>query len=102
MNQQKYEVYFGRLGRNPELRRTQEGGYVCDFSLAINQGKEQEPKWKRVVVWDEIAQQCHKRLKKGCEVFIRGRESMKSFTDKEGKSKTYTEIAAHLIGFTSI
>lgn len=102
MNQQSYEVYFGRLGRHPELRRTQDGGYICDFSLAINQGKERPGIWKRVVVWGELAQQCNKLLKKGSEVFVRGRESIKSFQDKEGKSKTYQEVLAHLIGFINV
>ena len=77
MSEAKYSVYFGRLGRIPEMRRTQDGGYVCDFSLAINQGKERPPIWKRVVVWGEVAQQCRQRLSKGSQVFIRGRESLK-------------------------
>lgn len=99
---QKYGVYFGRLGRHPELRRTQDGEYICDFSLAINQGKDHPPKWKKIVVWGEIAQQCRRQLRKGSEVFVRGRESVKSFTDKEGKTRSYMEIAAHLIGFIDI
>ena len=53
MSETKYSVYFGRLGRIPEIRRTQDGGYVCDFSLAINQGKERPPIWKRVVVGEK-------------------------------------------------
>ena len=100
MNEQKYSVYFGRLGRNPELRRTQDGGYVCDFSLAINQGRE-EAIWRRVVCWGDTAQKCSQRLKKGNEVFVRGKESERSFTDQSGKNKSYMEVAAHLIGFTN-
>ena len=98
----QYEVFFGRLGRHPELRRTQEGGYICDFSVAINNGKEQPPTWKRVVAWGELARQCSQHLEKGHEIFVRGKASMKSFQTKEGESKTYEEVAAHLVGFTNI
>ena len=101
-NPTEYEVIFGRLGRPPELRRTQEGGFVCDFSVAINQGKDQPPIWKRVVTWGEVAQQCKQKLSKGSEIFIRGRCQIKSFQNQQGQTKTYEEVSAHLIGFTNI
>ena len=100
MSETKYSIYFGRLGRHPEMRRTQDGDFVCDFSLAINQGKDCPPIWRRVVAWGETARQCSRLLGKGSEVFIRGRESVKKFQDKEGKTKEYVEVAAHLVGFT--
>ena len=98
--QQEYQIYFGRLGRPPELRRTQDGGYICDFSLAINCGKEKPASWLRVVVWGDVAKNCSKRLRRGSEVFIRGRENLKSFQDREGITKEYREVAVHLVGFT--
>ena len=97
-----YEVIFGRLGRNPELRRTQDGGYVCDFSVAIDNGKDKPPTWKRIVLWGEQAQRCAKHLKKGNEVFVRGRNAVKTFTTKEGQEKSYEEVAAHLVGLKSV
>ena len=101
-NKKQYEVFFGRLGQYPELRRTQDGDFVCDFSVAINHGKDQEPTWKRVVVWGELARQCTGRLSKGSEIFVRGKNSMKSFQTSEGVKKDYEEVAAHLIGFTNV
>ena len=101
-NNQQYEVIFGRVGRHPEMRRTQDGGFICDFSLAINQGKDLPAIWKRVVVWGELAQRCKERLSKGNEVFIRGRESVKKFQTKEGETREYTEVVAHLVGFNCV
>ena len=43
MDQAKYSVYFGRLGRNPELRRTQEGGVCLRFFLSDQPGKRPPP-----------------------------------------------------------
>lgn len=97
---QDYQVYFGRLGRNPELRRTQAGDYIADFSLAVNSAKEKPVLWLRIVVWEDLAKECSKRLKKGSEVFIRGRESLKSFQDRKGETKEYKEVSAHFVGFT--
>ena len=102
MSEERYSVYFGRLGRIPEIRRTQDGGYVCDFSLAINQGKERPPIWKRVVVFGGMAQQCRQRLTKGSQVFIRGRESLKKFQGRDGETKEYVEVAAHVVGFVHV
>ena len=99
---QKYELFFGRLGRFPELRRTQDGGFVCDFSVAINAEKDQPPVWKKVVVFGALAQKCSKHLKKGSEIFVRGRSKVKSFQTKGGITRTYEEVLAHLIGFTSL
>ena len=87
MDQVKYSVYFGRLGRNPELRRTQEGGYICDFSLAVNHGKGEAATWKRVVCWGKVAEQSSKRLSKGSEIFVRGRESVKKFYRSGGQEQ---------------
>ena len=99
---ENYEIFFGRVGRFPELRRTQSGEYLCDFSLAVNKGKDTPADWKRIVVWGELAQRCHKKLKRGNEVFVRGRETVKSFQDREGQVKQYREVAVHLVGFINV
>ena len=97
----EYEVFWGRLDRNPELRCTKDGGYLCDFSIEINSGKNQLPIWKKVVTWGELAQQCSQSLRKGHEVLVRGKTSIKSFQTMEGESRTYEEVAAHFVVFAN-
>lgn len=98
----QYETFMGRLGRKPDLRYTPKSEPVCNFSVAIYQGKEAPPIWKKVVVWGKQAELCSVQLDKGKEIFVQGRPIEKSFKTDSGELKTYTEINARVVGFTNI
>ena len=74
-------LLLGRLGRDPELRQTQGGQAVCNFTLATSErfggrdgGDVQEKtEWHRIVVWGKQAESCARFLAKGREAFVEGR-----------------------------
>lgn len=99
-------LLLGRLGQNPEVRSTQSGGTVANFSMATNESflgrdgqREERTEWHKVVVWGRLAEACSERLAKGHKVFIEGRIQSRSWKDKEGRITLGTEILADTIQF---
>ncbi len=68
----KYEIYYGRLGRDPELEYTVGPKAVCTLSVAVPTKINDKPDWKKVVVWGRQAELCKVQLKKGSEIFVQG------------------------------
>ena len=97
-----YELFVGRLGKEPDLRYTPKQNPVCYLSVAVNQEGEENPDWKKVVVWGKQAELCNMYLKEGSEVFVQGQNQEKSFKTKEGPMKTYWEVSARSVGFTAL
>lgn len=99
-------LLMGNLGRDPEVRFTQGGQAVANFTLATNEswkdknGQQQEKtEWHRIVVWGRLAELCGEYLKKGRQAFIEGRLQTREWTDKEGKKNYTTEIVANNVQF---
>jgi single-strand DNA-binding protein len=99
-------ILVGNLGRDPELRYTQSGSAVTNFTLATNEkwrdkeGNNQErTEWHRIVVWGRSAENCAQYLQKGSSVFIEGRLQTREWEDKEGHKRTTTEINAMSVQF---
>ena len=97
---------IGNLGRDPELRYTQNQTPVCNLNLATNEvwtdkaGEKQErTEWHRVVVWGKQGEQVSKYLRKGSQVFVEGSLSTRSWEDKDGQKKYITEIRAQSVRF---
>ena len=95
---------IGRLGRDPELRRFENGAAVAQFSVATtenykdNNGDWQEQtEWHNIVAWRTLAEQAERQLKKGSLVFIEGKLTTRKFTDKNGVERTTTEVVAALM-----
>ena len=101
----KVEI-MGHLGRDPEMRYTQGGQAVCNFSVATSErwkdksGEYQEQtEWHRIVVWAKQAENCAEYLAKGSLVFVDGRLQTREWTDKEGGKRQSTEIVAERVTF---
>ncbi len=99
-------MLIGNLGRDPELRYTQGGSAVCNFSVATNErwrdkdGNNQErTEWHRIVVWGKQAENCAQYLQKGRTVFIEGRLQTRDWEDREGNKRQTTEINAMTVQF---
>ncbi len=97
---------LGNLGRDPELRFTQGGEPVCNFSVATNEkwkdksGELQErTEWHRIVVWGKVAEHCAQYLSKGRSVYIEGQIQTREWDDKEGVKRQTTEIKAFSVQF---
>ena len=98
----QYQTFVGKLGKSPDLRYTPKQEAVCNLSVAIYQGKDQPPTWKKVVVWGKQAELSSVQLDKGKDIFVQGREVEKSFETDTGETKKYMEVNARLVGFTNI
>jgi single-strand DNA-binding protein len=99
-------ILVGRLGTDPELRFTSEGKALCNFPIATTEkwssedGKKNEKtQWHRVVCWGQLAENCDRYLKKGREVYLEGRIQTRSYEDKDGSVKYFSEIIALSVVF---
>lgn len=97
---------MGNLGRDPEVRYTQGGAAVANFSIATNErwtdknGQQQEKtEWHKIVVWGKTAELCGQYLKKGRQAFIEGRLQTREWTDKQNQKQYTTEIVANNVQF---
>ncbi len=95
-------ILVGNLGRDPEMRHTQNGRPVGNFTLATNErwrdkdGQQQErTEWHRIVVWDRLAEICTEYLTKGKQIYIEGRLQTRQWEDREGNKRSTTEIVAN-------
>ncbi|MFZ9680601.1 MAG: single-stranded DNA-binding protein [Bacteroidia bacterium] len=92
---------IGNLGRDPEYREISNGRKMTRFSLATNeyyvgdQGEKiAETQWHQVVAWGKLAEICERLLHKGSEVVLDGRLNTRSYNDKDGVRRSYTEVVA--------
>ena len=92
-------MLIGRLGRDPEIRYSQQGMAMVNFSLATseqwtdkNTGERQErTEWHRIVVFGKQAEVCEKYLSKGKQIYLEGRLQTRSW-EKDGQTQYTTEI----------
>lgn len=98
-------ILVGRLGRDPELRYTQGGQSVANFTLATNRrwnnkdGERQEQtEWHRIVAWGKLAEFCGSDyVNKGRQVYVEGRIQTREWEDREGQKRWTTEVVAQEI-----
>jgi single-strand DNA-binding protein len=89
---------LGRLGKDPELRYTQDNSAVCNFSVATSMfstkgGERKEyTEWHRCVAFNKAADVAGEYLKKGSQVLVEGSLRTNKWQDKEGRDNYTTEI----------
>jgi len=97
-------VLVGRLTKDPDLRYTQTGVAVANFTVACNrpfsnqQGK-READFINCVVWRKPAENLANYMKKGSMVGVDGRVQTRNFEGKDGKMVYMTEIVADSVQF---
>jgi single-strand DNA-binding protein len=99
-------ILIGNLGKDPEVRFTQTGSAVANFSIATSEqwndrdGKRQErTEWHNIVVWGKQAETCGQYLAKGRQVYVEGSIRTRSYDDKNGNKRYVTEIVAQRVRF---
>lgn len=87
---------LGRLGQDPEIRETKDGGKVATLSLATNDNVKdrEDTEWHRVVIFGKGAEILEEHSKKGGLLYIEGRNKTKKYEDKEGITRYSTEVIA--------
>jgi single-strand DNA-binding protein len=94
-------ILVGNLGRDPEVRSFNNGGKVCNLSIATSENwrdkatgeRKEKTEWHRVAIFNErLAEVAEKYLKKGAKVYIEGQLETRKWTDQEGKERYSTEV----------
>lgn len=97
INNTSLQLISGRLGLDPKLAYTKKGEPVCEMSVGLV-NEQSETIWRKVVVFGKLAELCSVHLRKGNEVFMRGRMELKRFINKDGIEKEYFELKALSVG----
>lgn len=100
---------LGRLGAEPEIKRTQSGKLFASFRLACEErwrdkqsGQlEKRTEWVPVVVWTEfLAERVEEHAHKGMMIFVEGKYQTREGTDQSGNKRYYTEVIVNGVGTT--
>ena len=98
-------IIVGNLGRDPEIRYSQQGTAVVKLAVATTdvwtdqQGQRQErTEWHRVTVFGKQGENCERYLSKGRQVYVEGKLKTSSY-EKEGQTHYSTEIIANVVQF---
>lgn len=92
---------IGNLGRDPEVRHTQDGGKIVQLSLATSDSwkdkatgeKKERTEWHRVVIFNEhLGNVVEQYCKKGSKVYLEGQLQTRKWTDQAGQEKYTTEV----------
>ena len=94
-------ILIGNLGRDPEVRHTNDGRPIVNLSVATSEQwrdkssgeRREKTEWHRVVVFDEkICEVAQKYLNKGSTVYLEGALQTRKWTDQQGVEKYSTEV----------
>lgn len=97
-------ILIGNLTRDPEMRRTQDGTSVCNFTLAVNRPKrdgEPEADFFRVTAWRQLGESCAKYLAKGRKCCAVGPVELQSYTGQDGETRYSLCVTAESVEFLS-
>src|SRR5271169_2326253 len=101
-------ILVGNLGKDPEIRRTQDGRPIANLSVATSENwrdkatgeRKEKTEWHRVVIFNEgLCKVAEQYLKKGAKVYVEGSLQTRKWTDQSGVEKYSTEVV--LQGFGS-
>ena len=94
-------ILVGNLGRDPEIRSTQDGTRVANLSVATSESwrdkasgeRKERTEWHRVVIFnDKLVEIVEKYLKKGAKVYLEGALQTRKWTDNSGQERYSTEV----------
>lgn len=94
-------ILMGRLTKNPELRHTDSGKAVCNFSIAVSEGygENQRTEFINCVAWNKSAEFVDKYFTKGRMIIVDGRISTRTWEGQDGKKNYATEVIANQVSF---
>ena len=94
-------ILVGNLGKDPEIRRTQDGRPIANLSIATSETwrdkgtgeRKEKTEWHRVVIFNEgLCKVAEQYLKKGSKVFIEGQLQTRKWQDQSGQDRYSTEV----------
>lgn len=103
-------ILVGNVGRDPELRFTNSGRAVCEFSLAVNRTwldqatneRRQETTWFRVTIWGQQAETVNQYVQKGKQVLVvADRIEASAYVGQDGTPRANLQVTARTVRFLS-
>lgn len=97
-------ILIGNLTRDPEMRQTDSGIPVCNFTLAVNkrsQSDHPEAEYFRVTAWRGLAEICGKYLAKGRKAAVTGTVSASAYIAQDGQPRAALGVTADDVEFLS-
>ncbi len=94
-------ILIGNLGKDPEVRSMQNGGKVCNLSVATSENwkdkgtgeRKERTEWHRVVIFNEnLINIAERYLKKGSKVYLEGQIETRKWADQSGQERYSTEV----------
>ncbi len=94
-------ILVGNLGKDPEVRSTQDGSKIVNLTLATSETwndrasgeRKERTEWHRVVIFnDRVADVAERFLKKGAKVYVEGALQTRKWTDQQGQERYTTEV----------
>lgn len=93
--------FIGNLGSDPDVRYTQAGTEVSNFSIACNEKYKnkngemvEHTEWVNITAWGKLSEICSKYLHKGDKVYIAGPLKTEKWEDKDGNTRYTTKVNA--------
>lgn len=102
-------ILVGNVGQDPEVRQFQNGGQVCNFSLATSESwkdkntgeRRDKTEWHRIAVFNEgLIRVIQSYVKKGSKLYIEGQLETRKWQDQNGMDKYTTEVVLRGFGST--
>ena len=100
-------ILIGNVGKDPEVRRTQDGKPICNLSIATSETwrdkstgeRKEKTEWHRVVIFNEgLCKVAEQYVRKGSKVYVEGSLVTRKWTDQSGVEKYSTEVALQGFG----
>jgi single-strand DNA-binding protein len=94
-------ILVGNMGKDPEVRSTQDGTKIVNLTLATSETwndrasgeRKEKTEWHRVVIFnDRVAEVAEKYLKKGAKIYVEGSLQTRKWTDQSGQERYTTEV----------
>ncbi|MCF7804075.1 MAG: single-stranded DNA-binding protein [Candidatus Marinimicrobia bacterium] len=92
-------ILVGNVGGKPEVRYTNSGAAVANFTMATNEtwtdnngNRQDRTEWHRIVAWRKTAELCEQYVDKGSLLYIEGRLQTRDWEDKNGVKRYTTEV----------
>ncbi|MDZ4767110.1 MAG: single-stranded DNA-binding protein [Chloroflexota bacterium] len=93
-------IIVGNVGKDPEMKYLQSGSGVCNFSVAVsrkyttNGEQRDETTWYRVAVWNKLAETANQYVRKGTQIMVVGRISVRAYMGNDGTPQASIELNA--------
>ncbi|MBV9859514.1 MAG: single-stranded DNA-binding protein [Alphaproteobacteria bacterium] len=94
-------ILVGNLGRDPEIRSTQDGTRIANLNLATSESwrdkmsgeRKERTEWHRIVIFNEnLVGVAEKFLRKGSKIYVEGALQTRKWTDQQGQDRYSTEV----------